>query len=203
MFTNTPESRPARSGPGFRGRQSCGSVLVLRVSSAVKVSRPAVMPADGRFPALRPGPRTRNRGRSRVTMAPRPPAPAPPRPMTRSPARLRGARMPPADSKPQPEPRYHDRAARRAIHCPGSHLPGRGHQARGGHAGDPAGVPFRQLIRIPSGVPADTGNPCPPPSRRHRPIRTFRQTPRLIQHQACKTISGGVRPIIRSVNGGS
>ena len=117
--------------------------------------------------------------------------------MTRSPARLRGARIPPADSKPRPEPRYHDHPAGRAIHCPEAFFPGAVTRRRSGQAGDPAGVPFRQLIRIPSGVPADTGNPCPAPFRRHRPIRTFRRTPRLIQHQACKTIWGGVRVIIR------
>ena len=90
----------------------------------------------------------------------------------------------------------------RAIHCPEAPFPGAVTRRRSGQAGDPAGVPFRQLIRIPSGVPADTGNPCPPPLRRHRPIRTFRRTPRLIQHHACKTIWGGARVIISSVNGG-
>jgi hypothetical protein len=55
---------------------------------------------------------------------------------------------------------------------------------------DPAGVPFLQLVCIPSGVPADTGTPVRRPLCRHRPIRAFRRTPRLIQHQACKTISG-------------
>ena len=78
----------------------------------------------------------------------------------------------------------------RAIHYPEALFPGAVTRRRSGQAGDPAGVPFRQLIRIPSGIPADTGNPASGPLRRYRPIRTFRRTPRLIQHQACKTIWG-------------
>jgi hypothetical protein len=72
------------------------------------------------------------------------PAPAPPsRPMTRTPARLRGARIPPADSKPPPEPRYHDRTPGSAIHCPEAIFPGAVTRRRSAQAGDPAGVPFR------------------------------------------------------------
>jgi hypothetical protein len=41
-----------------------------------------------------------------------------------------------------------------------SPFPGAAAWRRSGQAGDPAGVPFRQLIRIPSGVPADAGNPA-------------------------------------------
>ena len=151
-----------------------------RQAAATLLGMPAPPQRSGPQPPLPPQP------------APPAPAPArpPPRPVTRSPARLRGARIPPADSKPRPEPRYHDHTPGRAIHCPEAFFPGAVTRRRSGQAGDPAGVPFRQLIRIPSGVPADTGNPCPAPFRRHRPIRTFRRTPRLIQHQACKTIWG-------------
>ena len=170
--------------PAAQTRQAAAALLGMPGAAATQ--RPAAAPAAAARTA-------------------RPPAPArpPPRPVTRSPARLRAARIPPADSKPRPEPRYHDRAAGHAIHGPEASFPGAVTRRRSGQAGDPAGVPFRQLIRIPSGVPADTGNPCPAPFRRHRPIWTFRWTPRLIQHHACKTIWGGVRVIIRSVNGSS
>ena len=84
-------------------------------------------PRHARAPATRSGPQPP------LPPRPAPPArqrpPPPPRPVTRSPARLRGARIPPADSKPRPEPRYHDRAARTRNSLPGSLLPGRGHQA--------------------------------------------------------------------------
>jgi len=53
------------------------------------------------------------------------------------------------------------------------------------------GLPFRQLIRIPFCIPAETGNPALRPFRRHQPISTFRWTPRLIQDHACKNNIGG------------
>ena len=122
--------------------------------------------------------------------------------MIRSSARLRGRASCRRLETTARGARYHDRAAGRAIHYPEAFFPDSVTRRRNGRAGDPAGAPFRQLIRIPSGVPADSGDPCLPPSGRHRPIRTFRRTPRLIQHQACKTICGGMRFIIRLVNGG-
>ena len=41
-----------------------------------------------------------------------------------------------------------------------SPFPGAAARRRSAQTGDPAWVPFRQLIRIPSGVPADAGNPA-------------------------------------------
>jgi hypothetical protein len=115
------------------------SLLFRRCSAAAPA---AAAPACGR--THRPGPTAGQR-----------PAGHPSRPMPRP----RPA-SPPADSKPRPEPRYHDHAQRRAIHCPEALFPGAVTRRRSGQTGDPAGVPFRQLIRIPSGVPADTGNPA-------------------------------------------
>ena len=112
-----------------------------------------------------PGAATTRRRRSRPCRRGPPRLPASARPAAAppgdpAPARLPAARVPPADSKPRHEPRYHDRAAGHAIHDPEASFPAAVTRRRSGQAGDPAGVPFRQLIRIPSGVPADTGNPA-------------------------------------------
>ena len=121
-----------------------------------------------------------------------PPAPArpPARPVTRPPlSRLPVARVPPADSKPRQEPRYHDRGARHAIHYPGL-LPRRNCQARqrAGRRSCRGSVPPANPYSI-RGT-CSHRKPRPAPFRRHRPIWTFRWTPRLIQHHACKTIWG-------------
>ena len=110
--------------------------------------------------------------------------------MTRPPpSRLPAARVPPADSKPRQEPRYHHRGARHAIHYPGL-LPRRDCQAaqRAGRRSCRGSVPPANPYSI-RGT-CSHRKPRPAPFRRHRPIWTFRWTPRLIQHHACKTIWG-------------
>ena len=108
--------------------------------------------------------------------------------MTRPGPRPPVACVPSADWKPRQEPRYHHRAHGTPAR-PGILVAGRVTRRRSGQAGDPAGfVPSANTYSI-----RDTcwhRKPRPAPFRRHRPIWTFRWTPRLIQHHACKTIRG-------------
>jgi hypothetical protein len=121
--------------PGAQTRQVAAALLGL----------PAP-PPRGPQPHARPG----------ISTAGEPAQPLPPRP--------------PGDLGSPPKPRYHNprstpaaraRTAPRAItsrHQPAADHPAQG---KGRPARDPAGVPLRQLVRIPSGIPADTGIPAP------------------------------------------
>ena len=150
--------RPARRGPPHPAPAGNPAQRTRRHA------RPPDPPGRRRAPRhARAAATRRRRSRPRRRGPPRPPASA------------RPAASPPGDPAPcpacprpasRPQTRNHGQSPVTMTAPPGTQFtarasfPGAAARRRSGQAGDPAGVPFRQLIRIPSGVPADTGNPA-------------------------------------------